>query len=92
LELPRKRSGIGQIEITKKKLGIHNWTQKGEGIYIRTLCQKDGGPVEIKQRSIKMGGRITFWTLPPKRELFHLGLIDDPKVPTRRRISHTYPT
>jgi hypothetical protein len=44
---------------------IHNWTQTGKGVYIRTLCQKNEGSVETKQRPTKMGGRITYWTLPP---------------------------
>jgi hypothetical protein len=42
----------------------------GKGIYIRTLCQKNEGSVEAKQRPTKMGGRITYWTLPPKRTPF----------------------
>jgi hypothetical protein len=25
----------------QKTMGIHNWTQTGEGTYIRTLCQKN---------------------------------------------------
>jgi hypothetical protein len=51
-----------------KILGIHNWTQTG--IYIRTLCQMNEGSVGTKQRPTKMGGRITYWTLPPKRTRF----------------------
>jgi hypothetical protein len=54
----------------KKILRIHNWTHTGKGIYIRTLCQKNKGSVETKQRSTKIGGRITYWTLPPKRTPF----------------------
>jgi hypothetical protein len=42
---------------TKKKLqnkmGIHNWTQTGKGNYIRTLCQKNKGSVEIKQDRLR---------------------------------------
>jgi hypothetical protein len=49
----------------KKILGIHNWTQTGKGIHIRTFCQKNEGSAETKQRPTKMGGRITYWTLPP---------------------------
>jgi hypothetical protein len=45
-------------------LGIHCWTQTGKGIYIRTLCQTNELSVETKQRPTKMGGRITYWTLP----------------------------
>jgi hypothetical protein len=37
----------------------------GKGIYIRSLCQKNKGSVETKQRPTKMDGRITYWTLPP---------------------------
>jgi hypothetical protein len=37
----------------------------GKAVYIRTLCQKNEGSVETKQRPTKMGGRITYWTLPP---------------------------
>jgi hypothetical protein len=59
-------------------LGIHNWTQISKGSYIWALCQKNEGSVEIKQRPIKMGGRTTYWTLPPKRHLFKLGLTDNP--------------
>jgi hypothetical protein len=58
---------------SQKALGIHNWTQTGKGIYIRTLCLKNEGPVKIKQRSTKMG-----WTLPPKGRLLKLGLTHDP--------------
>jgi hypothetical protein len=32
------------------------------------------GSVEIKQRPIKMGGRTTYWTLPPKRPHFQNGV------------------
>jgi hypothetical protein len=32
------------------------------------------GSVEIKQRPIKMGGRTTYWTLPPKRAPFQNGI------------------
>jgi hypothetical protein len=48
-----------------KILGIHYWTQTGKGIYIMTLCQTNEGSVGTKQRPTKMGGRITYWTLPP---------------------------
>jgi hypothetical protein len=65
-----------------------------QSIYIRTLCQKNEGSVETKQRPAKMGGRITYWTLPPKRTPFQTRIDRWPnlwKVPTRRRFSHTYP-
>jgi hypothetical protein len=41
------------------------------------FCQKNEGPVEIKQRQIKMGSRTAYWTLL-KEHLFKLGLTDDP--------------
>jgi hypothetical protein len=59
---------------SQKTLGIHNWTQIGKGIYIRTLCQKNEGSAEIKQRPVKMGGRTTYWTLPPKGAPFQNGV------------------
>jgi hypothetical protein len=40
-------------------MGIHNWTQTGKGIYIRTFCQKNKGSVEIKQRPIKLDSRTS---------------------------------
>jgi hypothetical protein len=30
--------------------------------------------VEIKQRLVEMGGRTTYWTLPPKRAPFQNGV------------------
>jgi hypothetical protein len=33
-------------------MGIHNWTQTGKGSYIRALCQKNKGSVEIKERRV----------------------------------------
>jgi hypothetical protein len=60
----------------------------------QALCQKNAESVEIKQRPIKMRGRITYWTLPPKQTPFQTGIDRWPnlwKMPTRRRISHTYP-
>jgi hypothetical protein len=59
-------------------LGIHNWTQIGKKNYMRALCQKNEGSIEIKQRSTKMGGRTTYRTLSPERHLFKLWLTDDP--------------
>jgi hypothetical protein len=38
-------------------MGIHNWTQIGKGTYMRTLCQKNKGSVEIKHTPIKMDSR-----------------------------------
>jgi hypothetical protein len=59
---------------SQKTLGIHNWTQTGKGAYIWALCHKNKGSVEIKQRPVKMGGRTTYWTLPPKRAPFQNGV------------------
>jgi hypothetical protein len=37
-----QESGQGLDEqISHKTMGIHNWTQTGEGTYIRTVCQKN---------------------------------------------------
>jgi hypothetical protein len=63
---------------SQKTLAIDNWTQTGKGIHIRTLCQKNGGSVEVKQRTIKMGDGTIYRTLLPKKHLFKLGLTDDP--------------
>jgi hypothetical protein len=41
-------------------------------IYIRALCQKNEGSVEIKQRPTKLGGRTTYRTLPSKRAPFQV--------------------
>jgi hypothetical protein len=73
LELPRERSGTGRTEITKTMV-IHNWTQTGKGTYIRTLCQKNKGSVEIKQRTIKMDSRTIYRTLSSKRTSFQTGI------------------
>jgi hypothetical protein len=48
---------------SQKILGIHGWTQTGNGTYTRVLCQKNEGHVAIKQRPIKMGGRTLYRTL-----------------------------
>jgi hypothetical protein len=50
---------------TNRKLGIHYWTQTGRGIHISTLCQTYARSVGTKQRPTEMGGRTTYWTLPP---------------------------
>jgi hypothetical protein len=62
------------ITETTKTLGIHNWTQTGKGTYASALCQKNEGSVEIKQRSIKMGGRTIYRTPSPKRTPFQTGI------------------
>jgi hypothetical protein len=55
---------------SQKNMGIHNWTQTGKMTYMRALCQKNEGSVQIKQRPIKMGGRTLYRTLSPKRAPF----------------------
>jgi hypothetical protein len=67
-------------EVHRIVTGLHNWTQTGKGIYIRTLCQENEGPVEIKQRPTQMGGRITYRTLPPKRAPFQTGTDRGPNL------------
>jgi hypothetical protein len=42
--------------------------------YIRALCQKNEGSVEIKQRPAKMGGGTTYRTLSLKRAPFQIGI------------------
>jgi hypothetical protein len=46
----------------------------GRGTYIRALCQKNEGSVEIKHRPIKMGGRTVYRTLSRKRAPFQTGI------------------
>jgi hypothetical protein len=77
LEFPRERSGAGRTEITKNN-GNPQLDSTGKGTYIRTLCQKNIGSVEIKQRPIKMDSRTIYRTLSSKGHLFKLGLTDDP--------------
>jgi hypothetical protein len=76
LELSRKRPGSERAE-SQRTLGIHNWTQTDKGIYTGSLCQKNEGSVEVKQKPVKMGGRIISRTLLPKRAIFKLGLTDN---------------
>jgi hypothetical protein len=52
----------------------HNWTQTSKRTYIRALCQKNEGSVEIKQRPTKMGCTTTYWTLSPKMASFQIGI------------------
>jgi hypothetical protein len=73
LELPSERSGTGRKEITKT-MGIHNWSQAGKGTYIRTLCQKNKGSAEIKQRPIKMDSRTIYRTLSCNGTPFQNGI------------------
>jgi hypothetical protein len=74
---PEPACGIS-IGVAKKAvretLGIRNRTQTGKRTYIRALCQKNEGSVEIKHRPAKMGGRTTYRTLSPKRAPFQTGV------------------
>jgi hypothetical protein len=49
----------------RKTFGIRNWTQTGNGIYTRALCQKNEGSNKIKHRPVKMGGKTIYKTLSP---------------------------
>jgi hypothetical protein len=65
-----------------------------KGTHIRTLCQKNKGSVEIKQRPINMDGRTIHRTLSSKGRPFQIwidGWSHLWKVPRRRWISHTCP-
>jgi hypothetical protein len=62
LEL-RKAVREGLDKQKKKTLEIHNWTQTGKETYTRTLCQKNEGSVEAKQKPVKIDGR-TFYRTP----------------------------
>jgi hypothetical protein len=55
-------------------MAIHNWTQTGKETYIRTLCQKNKGSVEIKQGPIKMDSRTIYRTLSSKGTPFQTGI------------------
>jgi hypothetical protein len=81
------------ISIGVAKKAVRDWTNRknriywesitglktGKRTYIRALCQKNEGSVEIKHRPARMGGRTTYRTLSPKRApfLFKLELTDD---------------
>jgi hypothetical protein len=63
-----ERQQEGKKERKEDKEGLERKEEKegrSKGIYIRPLCQKNEGSVGTKQRPTKMGGRITYWTLPP---------------------------
>jgi hypothetical protein len=45
-----------------RNISCLSWTT-GKRTYIRALCQKSEGSVEIKQRLTKMGGRTTYRTV-----------------------------
>jgi hypothetical protein len=72
LEFPRERSGTGRTE--QKTMGIPNWAQTGKGTFIRILCQKYKGSVDIKQRSIKMNSRTIYRALPSKGTHLQTGI------------------
>jgi hypothetical protein len=79
---------------SQKTMGIHNWTQTGKGTYIRALCQKNRGSVEIKQRPIKLDSRTVYRTLSSKGTPFQTGndgWFHLRNVPRRRWINHTCP-
>jgi hypothetical protein len=63
---------MGAEDWTNKILGILNRTQTGKGIPTRTLCQKDQGTVETKQKPVAMGDRTTHGT--PERTSFQNGI------------------
>jgi hypothetical protein len=74
-------------------LGLLNRTQTGKGIPTRTLCQKNEGTDETKQKPVAMGDRTTDGTLSPERTPFQNGINGQShlqKVLRERRISHTY--
>jgi hypothetical protein len=59
----QKNTGNPQLDSNRQR-DLYNWAH----------CQKNEGSVEIKQRPVKMGGRTTYWTLPPKRTSFQNGV------------------
>jgi hypothetical protein len=61
-----------------KILGILNRTQAGKGIPTRTLCQKNQGTVNIKQKPVKMGDRTTLRALSPERTPLQNGINEVP--------------
>jgi hypothetical protein len=66
----------------------------GKGIPTWTLCQKNEGTVETKQKPVAMGDWTTYGTLSPERTPFQNGINRQShlqKVFRERRISHTYP-
>jgi hypothetical protein len=44
-------------------MGIHNWTQTGQGTYTRTFCQKNKGPVKAEEGPTKMDSGAIHRTL-----------------------------
>jgi hypothetical protein len=75
--VPKTGQGLDEQKSCKTS-GIHNWTQTGKGTYIMTLCQKNKGSVEIKQRQIKRDSKLFTGRCNLKGHLFKLGLADDP--------------
>jgi hypothetical protein len=93
------RISIGVAKKTVRDWNNRNHKKHWESVtgltqaYIRALCQKNEGSVEIKQRPTKMGGRTAYRTLPPKGAPFQMGVdwwSHLRKMP-RRWISHKYP-
>jgi hypothetical protein len=72
LELPREQSGTGLTEITQNNGNPQ--MDSVNGTYIRTLCQKNKGSVEIKQRPIKMDNRAIYRALSSKGTSFQIGI------------------
>jgi hypothetical protein len=72
-------------EPKKERKRIYSYSNKAYLVSLRSI--------KIKERPIKMGGRTTHRTLPPKRTPFQTVFDRWPhlwKVPGRRWISHTY--
>jgi hypothetical protein len=73
---------------------INYYAQPGKRTYIRALCQKDEGSVEVKQILIMMNRRTIYRTLSSKRTPFQIGanrLSHLWKVSKGRWLSHTHP-
>jgi hypothetical protein len=77
---PEPACGI-PIRVAKK--AVRDWTNRNHtkqseskiGLkQAKGLRQNNEGSVGIKQRPIKMDGRTTYWTLPPKRTPFQIGI------------------
>jgi hypothetical protein len=90
---------IGKCSFNCLEFSLRNETHE-EQIQINNECSIRMliylGPLPIERRicwPVKMGGRTTYWTLPPKRTPFQTGIYRWPNlwmVPRRRWISHTY--
>jgi hypothetical protein len=71
-EVPKgiKRPRHGADNSLQPRAADKNWTQTGKGAYIRTLCQKNKGPVKAEQGPIKMDSGSTHRSLTSKRTPF----------------------